>query len=158
MASSQHNSEAKPHPARQRTHIACLQLWMSKKMVESWSYVRWTPQLTRMHWMTRNGVNSKGRVGWLCAWRNNFLLSFANLRRQGWKTRRLRDLYFTNILMHKIRRETFNDIHAIQEDCFTTQRAVLRAATAGAALVVHAVCLEMFALLLVTFRSVQRRI
>jgi hypothetical protein len=60
--------------------------------------------------------------------------------------------------MHKIRRETFNDIHAIQEDCFTTQRAVLRAATAGAALVVHAVCLEMFALLLVTFRSVQRRI
>ena len=87
-------------------------------------------------------MNSKGRVGGLCAWSNNFLLSFANLRRQGWKTRRLRDLYFTNILMHKIRRETFNDIHAIQENSVTTERAFLRVATAGAASAVHAVCLD----------------
>ena len=44
--------------------------------------------------------------------------------------------------MHKIRRETFNDIHAIQEKCFTTERAFLRVATVGAASAVHAVCLD----------------
>jgi hypothetical protein len=143
MGLSQHNSEAKHHPAIQRTHIACLQLWMSKKMVESWSYVRWTPQLTRMHWMTRNGVNSKGRAGWLCAWKNSFLLSFANLRRQGWKTRRLRGLYFTNTPIHKIRRGKINDIYAVQESFLPTDCTFLRIAATSTPLAMHAMCLDM---------------
>jgi hypothetical protein len=58
--------------------------------------------------------------------------------------------------MHKIRRETFNDTYVVQESFLPTDRTLLRIAATGGALSMHAMCLNMVALLPSTFRSIQR--
>lgn len=91
-------------------------------------------------------MDKKGRVDGLSAWKNSFLLLFANLRRRGWTTQRLKSPYFVNTPIHKSKRRKINDMYAVQESYFAITCTYSGVATTGAALVMHAECLDMVAL------------
>jgi len=92
-------------------------------------------------------MDKKGRFDGLSAWKNNFLLLFANLRRRGWTTQRLKSPYFANTPIHKSKRGKINDMYAAQESYFAITCTYFEVATTEAALVMHAECLDMVALL-----------
>lgn len=91
-------------------------------------------------------MDKKGRFDGLSAWKNNFLLLFANLRRRGWTTQRLKSPYFANTPIHKSKRGKISGMYAAQECCFAITCTYFEVATTEAALVMHAECLDMVAL------------
>ena len=115
------------------------------------------PTKTRATPCNAANVNNKGRVGWLCAWRNSFLLLFANLRRQGWKTRRPRGLYFTNTPIHRNGREKINDIYAVQESFLSpTDRTFLSCSNRCSFSDACRECLALVTLLSFASRSIEQ--
>ena len=91
-------------------------------------------------------MDKKGRFDGLSAWKNNFLLLLANLRRRGWTTQRLKSPYFVNTPIHESKRGKISGMYAAQESYFAITCTCFEVATTEAALVMHAECLDMVAL------------